>query len=290
MRSTRLVPHIKGADVHRLTVSGRDLVVETAGHGPAVLLLHGFPHTRAVWRDVAPVLTRNGFSVIVPDLPGLGDSDPAAAGCGAPALAGVMAGLLDALHVHRAHVVGIDLGVTTAFALAAVRAERVISLVLSEGLVGELPGAEDFLRHGPPWWFGFHQAPGKLAEAVLVGNEERYLRHFLTGGSRRGLDDDLTQVIVAAYRGEDSLGNAFDHYRAMPSTARWISEWAAGNRLSAPVLAVGGGAVGEATARQLSGVSDHLTTHLLPQSGHIVPVDEPEVFADLITAHAGNHH
>ncbi len=286
MRQMTLSPHLPGATVHRIPIDGVELAVETLGQGPAVLLLHGFPHTRAIWRDVAPRLAAAGFRALAPDLHGLGDSTPAVRGYQASAIATDLLRMLDILGDHEAHVVGTDLGVTPAFALAASSPERVTSLTLSEGLIGLLPGAEAFLRQGPPWWFGFHQAPGGLAEDVLANSAERYVRFFLSAGSRRGLPADLTRVIVEAYRGKTSLGNAFDHYRAVPATAEWIGNWAQDQRLTPPTLAIGGGAIGAATARQLEPITGCLTQHLLEDCGHITPVDQPDAFADLLIEHA----
>ncbi len=286
MRQMTLSPHLPGATVHRIPVDGVELAVETLGRGPAVLLLHGFPHTRAIWRDVAPRLAAAGFLAIAPDLHGLGDSTPAVRGYQAPAIAADLFRALDVLGHHEAHVAGTDLGVTAAFAMAASSPERVTSLTLSEGLVGLLPGAEAFLRQGPPWWFGFHQAPGGLAEDVLESSAERYVRFFLSAGSRRGLPEDLTRVIVEAYRGRTSLGNAFDHYRAIPATAEWIGNWARDRRLTMPVLAIGGGVIGAATACQLEPITRRLDRHLLDDCGHITPVDRPDAFAELLAEHA----
>jgi pimeloyl-ACP methyl ester carboxylesterase len=286
MRERFWPAHIPGSTTHRIPIDGVELAVETVGQGPCVLLLHGFPQTRAIWRYVAPRLAAAGFRAIAPDLHGLGDSAPAVRGYAAPALAADLVRLLDALDSDRAHVVGTDLGVPPAFALAAAFSDRVASLTLSEGLIGLLPGAESFLRQGPPWWFGFHQAPGGLAEDILTNSEERYVRFFLSAGSRRGLPDDLARILVEAYRRENALRNAFDHYRAMPATAEWIADWARDWTLTMPVLAIGGGAVAGATARQLEPIAGRLAQHLLDDCGHLTPIDQPDRFAELLVEHA----
>ncbi|MEO0745440.1 MAG: alpha/beta fold hydrolase, partial [Pseudomonadota bacterium] len=48
------------------------IAYDIAGTGPPVLLLHGFPQTRAMWRRMAPDLTRD-FTVVSADLRGYGD-------------------------------------------------------------------------------------------------------------------------------------------------------------------------------------------------------------------------
>ncbi|GHE92322.1 alpha/beta fold hydrolase [Streptomyces fumanus] len=281
-----LTAYLAGARARHVPVNDVRLAVEVAGDGPAVLLLHGFPHTRAIWSEAAPLLTAAGLRVVAPDLRGLGDSDRAAGGYRATELAGDLAGVLDALGIDRAHVVGIDLGTAPAFALAATRPDRVTSLTLSEAMIGTLPGAESFTANGAPWWFGLHAVPGGFAEDLLEGREDRYIRFFLDSGSRRGLPEAMTARIVEAYRGRESLRAAFEHYRAMPANADWISSWVTRNVFTLPVLTIGGGAVGEATARQVAPYARDLTEILLPDAGHIVPVDAPEEFAALVARHA----
>jgi len=249
-----------------------------------VLLLHGFPHTRAIWRDVAPRLAAEGFLVIAPDLRGLGDSDRAADGYDADSLAADLEGLLDHLGAERAHVVGIDLGAAPAFALAAFRPDRVSSLTLMEALVGNLPGAEPFLAAGPPWWFGLHRAPGNLAEDLLAGTEDRYVRFFLDAGTRQDFPADLAAVMCDAYRDRPSLHAAFEHYRSMPTNAARAASWARTGRLRMPVTAIGGDTVGEATARQLAPLAADLRSSVVPGAGHILPVDAPGPVAELIAA------
>jgi alpha-beta hydrolase superfamily lysophospholipase len=65
-------------------VDGVELHYLTAGHGPAVILLHGYTQTSRMWRPVIPLLAEK-FTVIAPDLPGIGDSDIPAGGLAARA-------------------------------------------------------------------------------------------------------------------------------------------------------------------------------------------------------------
>ena len=54
-------------------IDGVQLHYLTAGHGPAVILLHGYAETSRMWRPIIPLLAEK-FTVIAPDLPGIGDS------------------------------------------------------------------------------------------------------------------------------------------------------------------------------------------------------------------------
>ncbi|MFE2103846.1 hypothetical protein ACFW9W_43995, partial [Streptomyces sp. NPDC059468] len=60
MRRTMLIAYLADAQARYISVNDVRLAVEVAGEGPAVLPLHGFPHTRAIWSEVAPLLTAAG--------------------------------------------------------------------------------------------------------------------------------------------------------------------------------------------------------------------------------------
>ncbi|MEV4147299.1 alpha/beta fold hydrolase [Amycolatopsis sp. NPDC049691] len=264
-----------------LRVNGIEVGVTVTGEGPAVLLLHGFPHTRRLWSEVVPRLARR-HRVITPDLRGLGESERPPGGYDAGTLAADAEALLDALGEPAAAVVGIDAGAPPAFLLAMRRPARVRRLVLMESLLGRLPGAEAFLAGGPPWWFGFHAVPG-LAETVLSGHEAEYVDWFLNAGTRgRGVPRELRDHFVAAYTGRDALRAAFAHYRAMPVSAGQIADAVAAGRLTVPTMAIGAHPVGDALARQLRPVADDLVTHLVEDCGHIIPLDRPDVLLPLL--------
>ncbi|UMO99288.1 alpha/beta fold hydrolase [Amycolatopsis sp. EV170708-02-1] len=266
----------------RITVNGIRVNVAVAGSGPAILLLHGFPHTWRVWSEIIGPLAEH-HRVIAPDLRGFGDSTRAAEGYDASTLAADVESLLGALGEPGAAVVAIDAGTPVAFLLALRRPDLVRRLVLMESLLGSLPGAEDFLAGGPPWWFGFHAVPG-LGESVLIGHEAEYVDWFLASGTLgRGVTPEVRDAFVDAYTGREALRCAFSYYRAMPVSARQIGEAVAARRLTVPTMAIGAHPVGRALERQLRPVAEDLTAHLLPDCGHIIPLDKPRELLRLLT-------
>ncbi|AEW98749.1 alpha/beta fold hydrolase [Streptantibioticus cattleyicolor] len=281
--STHLVP---GVELRRVPVGDVTLNVALAGNGPAVLLLHGFPHTWRLWsRVIGPLAARH--RVIAPDLRGFGASDRPTDGYDAATLAGDAEQLLAALGETSASVVAIDAGVPGAFLLALGRPALVRRLVLMESLLGTLPGAEGFLAHGAPWWFGFHAVPG-LAESVLTGNEERYIGWFLDAGTLGdGVPDDIRADFVAACTGGEALRSAFSYYRALPESDRQLHRATATGRLTMPVMAVGAHPVGDTLSRQLAPLTDDLTSHQLEDCGHIVPLHRPRALLDLVVPFLG---
>ncbi|QPZ39566.1 alpha/beta fold hydrolase [Paramicrobacterium chengjingii] len=266
---------------NRVRVNGTHLNVATAGAGSPVLVMHGFPHTWRVWNDIIPALGRT-HRVIAPDLRGLGRSDRADSGYHAHELAEDMAFLLDALDEPNAAVVAIDAGAPPAFFLGLEHPDRVSRLVLMESTIGLLPGAEEFFRAGPPWWFGFHSIPG-FAEKVLAGHEADYVDFFLRiGMASKRVDAAVRDAFVDAYSDSDSLRCAFEYYRAMPANTDRINEATSRLRLTMPTMAIGGQVVGDATWRQLRPVTDDLRSHTIARSGHIIPLDAPDELLSLI--------
>ncbi|MGY0055257.1 alpha/beta fold hydrolase [Streptomyces sp. LZ34] len=274
-------PHHPRVELRQVTANGIELNVATAGQGPAVLLLHGFPHTWRLWTHVIGELATR-YRVIAPDLRGFGDSARPADGYDAGTLAADAESLLEALGATSAAVVGIDVGTPPAFLLAMRRPDLVRRLVVMESLLGRLPGAEEFLAQGPPWWFGFHGEPG-LAESVLLGHEETYVTWFLDRGTLgRGVRPDVRDLIVRAYAGSEALRCAFGPYRALSSTAlriRTAVDWA---RLTVPTLAIGAHPVGRALEHQLRPYADHLEGHVIEDCGHIIPLDRPDALLALL--------
>ncbi|MHC5256769.1 alpha/beta fold hydrolase [Streptomyces sp. UC4497] len=269
-------------ELRRISVNGVELNVALAGSGPAVLLLHGFPHTWEVWTDVMADLS-DRHRVIAPDLRGFGASSRAESGYDAGTLAEDAAALLGALGVSSAAVVGIDAGTPPAFLLALRRPDLVRRLVVMESLLGGLPGAEDFLAGGPPWWFGFHSAVPGLAETVLEGHEAEYVDWFLRAGTLgEGVRPAVRDAFVRAYTGREALSRAFSYYRAMPESAAQIEDAVAAARLTVPTMALGAQPVGSALERQLRPVTDELTGHLIEDCGHIIPLHRPGALLSLL--------
>lgn len=261
--------------LRQVKANGVELNVALAGEGPAVLLLHGFPHTWQLWTHVLDGLAGR-YRVIAPDLRGCGASARTAGGYDAGTLAADAEALLDALGETSAAVVGIDAGTPPAFLLAMRRPDLVRRLVVMESLVGRLPGAEEFLAHGAPWWFGFHSAPG-LAESVLTGHEDRYIDWFLdTGTLGQGVDPAVRDAFVHAYTGTEALRCAFSYYRALPESSRQIQEAVRTARLTVPTMAIGAHPVGSALEQQLRPVTDHLSGHVIENCGHIIPLHRPD--------------
>jgi 2-hydroxymuconate-semialdehyde hydrolase len=111
------------------------IAFDDIGDGDPVLLLHGFPATRHLWSQVAPMLATAGFRVLVPDLAGYGASEAVATeSVGMANQARWMFELLDALGIGRAAVIAHDVGSAAAQLMVANTPDRVRGLAVLDGV------------------------------------------------------------------------------------------------------------------------------------------------------------
>ncbi|MFD6453960.1 alpha/beta fold hydrolase, partial [Nocardia sp. NPDC060220] len=110
--------HAAPTELRQIETNGIRANVALAGSGPAVVLLHGFPHTWRLWSEIIGPLSAQ-YRVIAPDLRGFGATSRASDGYDAGTLAADVAGILDALGEPTAAVVAIDAGTPVAVLVPA---------------------------------------------------------------------------------------------------------------------------------------------------------------------------
>ncbi len=120
------------------TIGGSTIHYTTGGSGPAVILLHGFAETSRMWNPILPILGAK-FTVIAPDLPGIGDSSIPTGEMDMKTAAIQIHDLVRSLGVTKARVVGHDIGLMVAYAYAAQFPSEVEKLVVMDAF---LPGVE----------------------------------------------------------------------------------------------------------------------------------------------------
>ena len=158
--------------------------VRDEGSGTPVILLHGFPDTGDLWRHQVPALVGGGFRTIVPDMRGRGRSSRPAAveDYRLSAIVRDVTGILDALEVARAHVVGHDWGAAVAWLVAALAPERVDRLLaISVGAPGarSKPTLEE-LQKG---WYRILFLFEGIAEELVQRDDWYLLRELLQGAA-----------------------------------------------------------------------------------------------------------
>src|SRR6202040_1874707 len=146
----------------------------TAGHGPAVVLLHGYAETSRMWRPIIPLLAKQ-FRVIAPDLPGIGDSGIPSDGLDMKSAAIRIHSLVRSLGVEKARVVGHDIGLMVAYAYAAQFPAETEKLVLMDAFLPGVAGWEAIYNNPAIWHFRFN---GPTPEKLVEGRERIYFEHF----------------------------------------------------------------------------------------------------------------
>jgi len=118
----------------QVSINGTNVAYEDHGAGPAVLLLHGFPFNRSIWKTQIQGLTLAGYRVIAPDLREYGQDSASAVDFSLDVLSDDVVGLLNYLGIGRAVVVGRSLGVQLLNALLKRYPQRVAAAVFVDSL------------------------------------------------------------------------------------------------------------------------------------------------------------
>ena len=188
--------------------NGLQFHVRDEGSGTPVILLHGFPDTGDLWRNQVPALVKNGFRTIVPDMRGRGRSSkpPNVADYRLSTIVRDVTGILDALRIERAHVVGHDWSAGVAWLLAALVPERVDRLVaISVGAPGT--GAKPSLEELQKGWYRLLFLFEGTAEELIQRDDWYLFRLFLAGAKD-------TDAYVETLSEPGALTPALNWYRA----------------------------------------------------------------------------
>ena len=211
----------------------------TAGRGPPVVLLHGWPQTWWEWRHIIPRLSGK-HTVIAPDMRGLGDSSRPLEGYDKKTVANDIWRLVNEQLGHKSfYLVGHDWGGPTAYSLAAAHPEAVRRLVILDVVI---PGCgDDFSQGGRRWHHQFHMTPD-LPEALTLGREEAYLSWFYRTFAYRhdAIGPEDLKEYLRTYGQPGAMRAGFAYYRAIPQDIADNKAFVDRFKLPMPVLAMGG--------------------------------------------------
>ena len=191
-----------------IEANGLQFYVRDEGSGTPVILLHGFPDTGDLWRKQVPALVQQGFRAIVPDMRGRGRSSKpdAVSDYRLSSIVRDVTGILDALRIERAHVVGHDWGAAVAWLVAALAPERVDRLVaISVGAPGA--AARPTLEAFQKGWYRLLFLFEGVAEEVIQRDDWYLFRLFLAGAQD-------TDAYVKTLSEPGALTPALNWYRA----------------------------------------------------------------------------
>jgi pimeloyl-ACP methyl ester carboxylesterase len=262
-------------------VGGVKLHYLKAGHGPAVILLHGYTQTSRMWRPIMPLLAEK-FTVIAPDLPGIGDSGIPANGLDMKSAATRIHGLVKSLGVEKARVVGHDIGLMVAYAYAAQFPAETEKLVVMDAFLPGVPGWEDVYNNPGIWHFRFN---GPTAEALVRGRERIYFEHFwnnFAADKSHSLPEADRVAYAEAYARPGRMHAGWEYFVSFQQAAKDFAELSK-TKLTMPVLAIGGEkANGAVLGEQMKLVATNATMVVLKDCGHWVMEEKPKEATDAL--------
>ncbi len=262
-------------------VDGIKLHYLTAGRGPAVILLHGYTQTSRMWRPIIPLLA-DRFTVIAPDLPGIGDSDIPSDGLDMRTAAVRIHALAKSLGITKARVVGHDIGLMIAYAYAAQFPAETEKLVVMDAFLPGVDGWEAVYNNPAIWHFRFN---GPTPEALVRGRERTYFEHFwnaFAADKKRSIPEADRVAYAAAYARPGRMRAGWAYFVSFQRAARDFAELSR-TRLTMPVLAIGGEkANGDVLARQMKLVASDATVVVLKDTGHWVSEESPKETTDAL--------
>ena len=256
-------------------IDGAKLHYLTAGHGTPLILLHGYAETSLMWRPIIPALATR-FTVIAPDLPGIGDSDIPADGLDMKSAAIRIHDLAKSLGVQKAEVVGHDIGLMVAYAYAAQFPAEVSKLVLMDAFLPGVPGWEAVYNTPTIWHFRFN---GPTPEALVQGRERTYFDYFwndFAADKTHSIPEAARQAYAAAYARPGRMHAGWAYFVSFLQAAKDFSQLSQ-TRLTMPVLSIGGEkSLGEALGQQVKLVATDATVIVLKNTGHWLLEENPK--------------
>lgn len=308
---------LPGISMKFIETNGIRMRIAQMGEGPAVLFAHGWPESWYSWRKQIPALAAAGFRVIVPDMRGYGETDAPAAveDYNIVTLAADMVGVLDALDIEQATMVGHDWGAPVAAHSVLLHPQRFNALVLLSVPYGgrgpASPMAAMQARTGDNFFYMlYHNEPDGVAEAEYDNDPRGLLsRLYLSPdspreaptvtdpkrsaggwiprlGASKGLPGWLTAEDLDYYVSQferTGFRGGLNYYRNIERN--WeLTENLTGAQISVPTLFIAGEkdiVIGGATKEMLQGmmqpaVADLRGVILIPEIGHWVQQEAPQ--------------
>jgi len=267
-------------ETHSVQVGDTRWSYYEGGEGPTIVLLHGFAGDKNVWLPVAKLLTAN-FHLIIPDLPGWGESSRVAQGnYNVDAQAARLDAFVQALRLPRFMLVGHGTGATIAAAYAADHPDHVAGLALLDAF-GLKAGDSDFARQfnagSNPYLFDDRAGYARLAALEFAQPPERPGRFVDVLVERNRRDHDFIQRTFRALHAQPLALQQRLSRLTMPV----LGVWCHGDRIT-DISAL------DSLRNELTAASA-ISTSTINGCGHLPMLEKPESTAQILTGFALSH-
>lgn len=266
---------------HYATVNGVKIHYVSGGKGEPLLLIHGFGQNWYMWNRLLPELSKH-FTVIAPDMRGVGESGKTASGYDKKNMAVDMHELMRKLGYDKINVAGHDIGLMVAYAYAAQFPAEVKKLALMDAL---LPGIEPVWSQvkAQAWWFGFFAQPN--SGALVSGKVGLFFTDFwpTVGFQKNAFTKAETTEFIRAYSVPGATTGAFHWFGQFNQDAKDNVEFAK-KKLKIPVMTMGSDHFSAPfLAAHIRLVADNVRESVITESGHwIVQEQTAQVKKDLL--------
>jgi pimeloyl-ACP methyl ester carboxylesterase len=276
-----VVPFPVNIGSHDIKTNGVTMHTRVGGHGPAVVMLHGFGTTGDMWAPMAKALVSN-HTVIVPDLRGLGLSSKPGAGYDKKTQSRDILGILDVLGVEKADFVTHDIGNMVGYAFAATQPDRVGRFVPIDAPIPGVGPWDQITQDPTMWQFGFG---GPDMERLVEGRERIYLDRFWNEFALHPerFDEEKRKHYAKLYSMPGAMRASFAQFRTFPQDALDSKTYTAKGKLMIPILAVGGESTfGSKMAQVMRVAAENVEEAIVPDSGHWIMEENPSATTKLV--------
>ncbi|MEP7074517.1 MAG: alpha/beta hydrolase [Acidobacteriota bacterium] len=262
-----LFANVNGVKIHYLKT----------GSGPRQLvLLHGFGETSYMWTSLFGEFA-NDFTIIAPDLRGIGDSSQPKTGYDKKTVAIDIHELVKSLGYKKIDLVGHDIGLMVAYAYAAQFPDEVEKLALLEA---PLPGIGDFwdkIFSNERTWH-FHFVESAYALPLVKGRERIFLSHFWDelAANSKGMSEESRVIYSKAYAKDGVMWAAFELFKQFNRADAADNRKFSVNKLSMPVLTIAGdGSMGTLLEGQAKLIATNVHSVIFADTGHWLTEERP---------------
>ncbi|MDO3644372.1 alpha/beta fold hydrolase [Mucilaginibacter sp. L3T2-6] len=250
------------------TVNGVKIHYVTGGKGEPLLLIHGFGQNWYMWNRLMPELAKH-FTLVVPDMRGVGESGKPAGGYDKKNMAVDMHELMKKLGYKQINLAGHDIGLMVAYAYAAQFPSEVKKLALMDAL---LPGIEPVWSQvkAQAWWFGFFAQPH--SGELVSGKVGLFFTDFwpTVGFQKNAFTQAEKTEFIRAYSVPGATTGAFHWFGEFNQDAKDNAVFAQ-TKLTMPLLAVGSDHfAGTFLAEHCRLVATNVKEAIITDSGHWV--------------------
>src|SRR5579871_3186908 len=273
------LPNASGLDAK---AEARKIAFDRLGKGEKVLLISGFPQTRRSWDRLIPLLSHR-FEAIPADLPSFGESGILSAPATTENVGKVFHEFVAGLGAPL-HVVAHDFGAWVAYSWALQFREDFKSLTLIDAGIPGVTLSNDIQLsdYKRKWNFIFQMLPDMPAE-LTKGKEDVYVGWWFKNKVYQPgvIPPRDVAGYVRAYARKGRMDAAFDYCRQIVEDMEFNAGHFKG-KLTIPLLAVGGDHSIPAMGESLQPCFEHVTSMVVPKSGHFVPEEQPEALANAL--------